>query len=249
MDAGYFFVILLIAIVLFLIIIRRVVILEYQKGMMYRQGKFEQLLEPGAHYYLRLTRSVVRVDVRRQSVTISGQEVLTADNISIKISLAATYQLTDPNLAINRVANYHEALYQILQLKLRDVIGALEIDELLAKRAEIGNILLVETVEKAREIGIELILVGIKDVMFPGDLKNIFAQVVNARKEGLASLERARGETAALRNLANAARLLDKNPNLSQLRMLQVLEKHAGNTVVFMPPNGWAAFQNINKSE
>ncbi len=73
--------------------------------------------------------------------------------------------------------------------------------------------------------------------MFPGELKNIFAQVVNARKEGLAALERARGESAALRNLANAASLFDNNPNLMQLRFLQSLEKNTGNTVVIMPPD------------
>jgi regulator of protease activity HflC (stomatin/prohibitin superfamily) len=91
---------------------------------------------------------------------------------------------------------------------------------------------MARTVDKAAELGIELSLVGIKDIMFPGDLKAIFAQVVNARKEGLATLERARGETAALRHLANAAKLLESNPALMQLRLLQALGEQPGNTVV-----------------
>ncbi len=84
--------------------------------------------------------------------------------------------------------------------------------------------------------------------MFPGELKNIFAQVVNARKEGLAALERARGETAALRSLANAAGALDNNPGLLQLRLLQVLEKNSGNTVVLMAPEGNLATKLLKRS-
>ena len=181
-------------------------------------------------------------------MTIPGQELLSADNVSLKISLAAAYQVTDPYLATNQVVDYQGALYLLLQLNVRDLIGALEVDELIAKRGEIGKLLLEQSAPQAAELGLQLILVNIKDIMFPGELKTIFAQVVNARKAGLATLERACGESAALRNLANAAKLLDDNPGLSQLRLYQLLENTAGNTVVFLPGESKAALEKTVKN-
>lgn len=95
------------------------------------------------------------------------------------------------------------------------------------------------TEEKIKELGLKLISVSLKDIMFPGKLKEIFAQVINARKECLAALEKARGETAALRNLANAAKMIDSNPNLMQLRLVQALGQSSGNTLILgMPQEG-----------
>jgi regulator of protease activity HflC (stomatin/prohibitin superfamily) len=225
--------------------IRRCVIFEYQRGLLFRHGKFISILEPGQHWYIRSQQSIQVIDVRNQSVTIPGQEVLTADNIGIKISLIASYKIVDPYRAITQFMNYREAFYLQLQAALRDIVGALAVDDLLATREEIGKTLFERTREKATEVGIEPIEVNIKDIMFSGDLKKVFAQVVNARKEGLAALERARGESAALRNLANAARLLDDNPNLWQLRLLQLLENTSGNTVVLMPKEGLAGLKTL----
>jgi regulator of protease activity HflC (stomatin/prohibitin superfamily) len=214
------------------------VIQEHQRGLLYRRGKFTRILEPGEHWYFRPGHTYTRVDIRIQNATIPGQEVLSADNVSLRVSLAVSYRVADPHLAVNRVVSYHEAIYLLVQLNLRDLVGALPIEELLAKRAEIGKTLFETSKEKAAQIGLELLSANIKDIMFPGDLKNIFAQVVNARHEGLAALERARGESAALRNLANAAKLLENNPELSRLRFLQLLENKGGNTVVVVSPNG-----------
>lgn len=214
--------------------LRTVIVFEYQRGLLYRNGKFASLLEPGRHTHFAWNSEIKKIDIRVQYVTLAGQEVLSADNIGMKISLAASYKVTDPQLSINQVADFREALYLILQLDLRDVVGSLPVDDLLAKREEIGKAVFDRSVQKAADLGLELSMVNIKDIMFPGDLKNIFAQVVNARKEGLAALERARGESAALRNLANAARLLDGNPNLRLLRLLQTLENKSGNTIVLL---------------
>jgi regulator of protease activity HflC (stomatin/prohibitin superfamily) len=223
------------AILFAILITRRVVtIFEYQRGLLYGNGKFRSILNPGRHAYLAPWQSVQKVDIRTQYITLPGQEVLSADNVSLKISLVAGYKIVDPYLAINQVVNHQEALYLTMQLDLRDVIGALEVDDLLAKRQEIGTTIHERSAKKAAGLGLELELVNLKDIMFPGELKNIFAQVVNARKEGLAALERARGESAALRNLANAAKLLDGNPNLYQLRFLQTLEGKSGNTIVVL---------------
>ncbi len=230
-------------------VVRQDVIYEHQRGLLYRQGKFVRILMPGIHRYSKLLHSCSKIDVRIQNVTIPGQDVLSADNVSIRMSLAASYKVSDPYLAINKIANYQEALYLILQLNLRDAVGSQPIEDLLAKRGEIGKTLFDNSAEKVAEMGLELLSVNIKDIMFPGELKNIFAQVVNARNEGLAALERARGESAALRNLANAAKLLENNPSLLQLRLFQVLENSSGNTIVLTPPDGTFSLRDVTKKQ
>jgi regulator of protease activity HflC (stomatin/prohibitin superfamily) len=195
-------------------ILLTITIFEFQRGLLYKYGKFLRQLEPGKYTLWAPWNSVRVVDTRLTFVTLTGQEVLSADNISLRLSLTASYKITDAYQAINHAASYTEALYLLLQLNLRDSIGAADIDTLLERRAEIGKQVLEATRPQAAELGLELQMVSIKDISFPGELRNTFAQVVNARKEGLAALERARGESAALRNLANAAHLLDEHPNL-----------------------------------
>lgn len=212
--------------------LRGVLIFEHERGLLYRQGKFSRVLDPGKHWIFRPVHTVQKVDVRARAVTIPGQEVLSADNVTIKVSLAVIFKVDDPYKAVNTTASYLEALYLALQVQLRDLVGTTPIDELLAKRREIGSRLLESTKTQAADIGLALLSVDLKDIMFPGELKNIFAQVVNARNEGLAALERARGESASLRNLANAAKLLEKNPALRELRILQALGTSSGNTLV-----------------
>ena len=210
----------------------RLTIYEYERGMLFQNGKFRDVLDPGRHWTLKSRDFVQRIDIRENFVTIPAQDVLSADNISIKISLVARYNVEDPERAIFKTTEYHSALYLILQLELRNLVGLTPVDNLLENRKEMGEKLTVSAFPKASEIGIKLNSVDIKDVMFPGELKNIFAKVVSARNEGLAALERARGENAALRKLANTAKLLDKNPSLMQLRILQALGEGTGNSVV-----------------
>jgi hypothetical protein len=121
-------------------------------------------------------------------------------------------------------------------MALREIVGKEKIDTLIENRAGIGPKLMDLTSGKASEFGLKLLSADVKDIMFPGEMKKAFSQVVKAQKEGQAALERARGETAALRNLANAARTMDDNPNLLQLRALQALTDSSGNTLVFGLP-------------
>lgn len=218
---------------------KRITILEYERGLKYRNGKFQTVLGPGCYWYLPFVATLHKIDVRPAYASISGQEVLSSDGVTIKISLAANYEVTDPYVAINKIQNYRDALYLELQLALRDIIGSMDIDTVLNSRSEIQTKLMELTAAKAAELGLKLHSASVKDIMFPGKLKELFAQVVNAKKEGLATLERARGETAALRNLANAAKLIESNPSLLQLRLLQALGQSAGSTLVLgVTPNG-----------
>ena len=212
--------------------LRWVVIFENERGVVYKQGKFHRVLQPGGYWIYTYLEKVQKVDVRARFITIPGQDVLSSDNIGVKVSVAVNFRVDDPFKALNSAFNYTESLYLILQLELRDLFGSTPIDELLAKRKQIGVTLLEKSKEKAAELGLALLSADIKDIMLPGDLKNIFAQIVNARNEGLAALERARGEGASLRNLANTAKLLENNPALLQLRILQALESKSGNTII-----------------
>ncbi len=218
-------------------LIDRVTIWEYEKGLKYHKGRFERLLDPGVYWILKFDSRIDRIDMRPSTFTVVGQEVLSTDSIALKISVAGTYRVVDPFVAVNQVQNYLQTLYLTVQVAMRDIIGSRPIDELLENRNSFDGQLMEHCEKKFEEIGLKLISVNVRDIMFPGELKRVFAKVVEARKEGLAALERARGETAALRNLANAAKLMENNPALLQLRMLQSLAQTAGNTLVL----NWAA--------
>jgi len=218
--------------------LKRVTIYEYQKALKYSKGRYAGTLNPGQYWILSTFTAIVPVDVRPEFITIHGQDVLSADGVTLKVSLAAEFRVADPHLAINKNANFKTSLYLSLQMALREIVGKEKIDALLENRAGISTKLMDLTSGKAGEWGVKLISADVKDIMFPGEMKKAFAQVVKAQKEGQAALERARGETAALRSLANAARTMDDNPNLLQLRALQTLADSSGNTLVLGLPNG-----------
>jgi regulator of protease activity HflC (stomatin/prohibitin superfamily) len=210
----------------------RVTIFEYERGVKYRNGRFTGVLDPGRYWVYRPGVVIRKVDVRPRFVTIAGQEVLSSDGVTLKVSLAAEYEIADPEVAVNKVESADQALYLTLQLALREIVGQAAIDDVLARRDEFGRNLLELAAGSAEQVGLRLLGVDVKDIMFPGELKKIFSQVVQAQKEGQAALEKARGETAALRGLANAARMIEGNPSLLQLRLLQQLAATSGNTVV-----------------
>jgi len=221
--------------------VKRVIVLEYEKALKYVRGRFDGVLGPGQYWYLPFSTVIQKIDIRPRFLSITGQEVLSSDGVTLKASLAANFEITDPDTAVNKVQSFEQALYLELQLALREIVGSADIDTVLNSRTELSKKLMESSEAKAKTLGLKLISVNLKDIMFPGKLKEMFAQVVNARKEGLAALEKARGETAALRNLANAARMIQDNPNLLQLRLVQALGQSSGNTLVLgMPSNGTA---------
>ena len=235
MDMIAILLVVLVAAVVLRYGVRRVILYEYERGLEYANGHFSGLLQPGSYWHVPYFTTITKIDIRPRSITIPGQEVLSSDSVGLKVSLAVTYEIADPATAINTTQDFHSALHLELQVALRTVIGSATIDELLERRNELGARLLELTMAKCGTLGIHLQSVSIKDIMFPGALKSIFTQVVKAKKEGLAAVEKARGETAALRNLANAAELVQRVPALLQLRALHSSE---GNTILFGVPNG-----------
>jgi regulator of protease activity HflC (stomatin/prohibitin superfamily) len=176
--------------------------------------------------------SISKIDIRPRVVSITGQEILASDGVTVKVSLAANFEIADVYAAVNKVQDYQESLYLTLQLALRKVVGGVNVDTLLENRNTLFDSISGSCKEAVKEIGLNLIDVNVKDIMSPGALKEMFAQVAKAKQEGQAALERARGEAASLRSLANAAKMLETNPKLMNLRLLQTISESGGNTFV-----------------
>lgn len=217
---------------LWLRLLASVTIYEFQKGLLYRRGSFVKLLGAGKHYYMR-TRSVIEVmDMRKSLVTLPGQEVLTKDNINIKITLAGFYEISDPVRAKHLSSNYLAEFYSLSQILLRDLVSAVTLDALLEKKGEIDTQLLAGITGKAAALGLHVSALSIKDIMLPANLKKAFSGVLEAQKEAQRQLEKARGEQAVLRNLANSSSLYENNPMLLQARLVQALSG-GNNSIVF----------------
>jgi regulator of protease activity HflC (stomatin/prohibitin superfamily) len=219
---------------------------EGYAGLLYHKGRFVQVLGAGRHVRWGRFYSTPLHDLRKTSLLVAGQDVLTADNVGLKLSLLVTYQMTDAVKAAHETQNWQGDLYNFAQLALRVVVGGVAVEALLNQRLEIGAQLLARVQPEAAKIGINVLAVEVKEVTFAADLKRAFADVLKAKQEGQAALERARGESAALRNLANAARVLEGNPALMNLRLMQSLSaaQNAGNTLVLGVPGGFVPLKN-----
>jgi len=219
---------------------------EGYAGLLYHKGKFVKVLGAGRHIHWGRHYTLDAQDLRKTSLLVAGQDVLTADNVGLKLSLLVTYQVTDPAKAAHETQNWHGDIYNAAQLALRCVVNSATIEALLSQRLEIGAQLLARIQPEVAKIGISAIGAEVKDVILPADLKRAFADVLKAKQEGQAALERARGETAALRNLANAARVLEGNPALMNLRLVQSLTaaQNAGHTLVLGMPGGFVPLKN-----
>ncbi len=234
-HAFWVFVLALVAAAAWRSAVRRTVVREYQRGLLYRNGRFLRTLVAGAHWRNRFTTEIVLTDARRTALTLPGQELLSADDVTFRTSLIVAFSIEDPRKALHEVQDYVDAIYATAQLALRDVVALTPIDDLLAKRAEVGKQVLTRIAGPLATIGIRVESAEVKDIMLPGEMRKVFADVVLARKEGQAALERSRGETAAMRSLANAAQMLERSPALMNLKVLQSLAVAAatpGNTLV-----------------
>jgi regulator of protease activity HflC (stomatin/prohibitin superfamily) len=221
---------------------RRVLLVpEGYAGLLYQRGKFVEVLRAGEHVRWGRKFTLDVSDLRKTSTLVAGQEVLSADNVGLKASLLVSHQVVDPVKAAHETQNWHSDLYNAAQLALRAVASGAPMEALLGNRLDLGTQLLARVKADAEKIGVNILAVEICDVTLPNDLKRAFADVLKAKQEGQAALERARGESASLRNLANAARVLEGNPALMNLRLMQSLTaaQHAGNTLVLGVPGGF----------
>ena len=217
---------------------RRTVVHDYQWGLLYRRGRLQGIVDPGAYTLWRKDSAITLLDRRRQLLPVVGQEVLSKDNVGLKTSVTVDYTITDPAATVQNVANYVTYMHDLIQQAIRQAVGSRTLDELLDARSAIGADIVAATAEPLRQIGIALQGARLRDIMLAKEIRASYAAALAARKQGEAALERARGETAALRNLANAARMMKENPDLLPLRLIQAISspEGAGRTfVVGMP--------------
>ncbi|MCU1283666.1 MAG: putative stomatin/prohibitin-family rane protease [Acidobacteriales bacterium] len=254
MEMFFYFVGILIVLIIALGVVRstflplqRVTIYEHQRGLKYSGGRFIGVVPPGIHWRIWKSDVIQNVDIRIVHANLQGQEIPSSDGVPVKISLSYSYSIVDLNAAFHKVDSYHTAIVMYLQIALRSVISENKIEDLLAGRGQLSTRIREQVEPKLTEIGLRLESVDVRDIMVPGELKKIFAQVLKAQKEGLAALEKARGETAALRSLANAAHMMEENPYLLRLRLLQTMSETKGNTYVVGENVGVAPARGVRR--
>ncbi|MBK8913774.1 MAG: slipin family protein [Phycisphaerales bacterium] len=228
------------------VMVRVIVVPEGWSALEYRNGRYRGALSAGLHLRPRVLTRVELVDLRDRVLTLSGQEVLSADNVGLRLSAVATYCVADAARAINTVQDYQTAVYAAAQLAIRAVVAGMKLDELLTNRAGLGRLAFEAAREPVGRLGLRLSSIEVRDMMFPGEFKRAFAEVVKARQEGQAAIERARAEAAVLRSLSNTARLLEGNPALMNLRILQSAGGSTGNTLVLGVPGGLTPLERMD---
>jgi regulator of protease activity HflC (stomatin/prohibitin superfamily) len=213
-------------------------------ALLFREGQVETTLGPGTHAVWKgIARTrVTPIDLREQVVDIAGQEIMTADKVTLRLNAVVTYRVADPLRAVTVVEDHRQALYREAQLALRAVIGTRELDALLSDKDAVAREL--DGIVRARvaPFGLDVLALGIRDVILPGEMKDLLNKVTEARKAAEAVLITRREEVAAARSQANTARILEQSPTLMRLRELEVLEKVAGtgNLTVFVGDKGLA---------
>ena len=199
-------------------------------GLLVVDGKLLRTLQPGLYAYWKYNRDVKveQIDLRPQMLDVQGQEILTLDKVSLRINLAADYQVIDPVEARNAMADIAATVYRELQFALRQAVGARNLDTLLSNKSELDTEIFDRTRKQLADRGLALRSVGVKDVILPGDMKTILNQVVEAEKVAEANVIKRRDETSATRSMLNAAKLMESNPTLMRLKELEVLENVTG---------------------
>jgi len=213
-----------------------ITIYEYERGLLYVRGKFQRLLEAGRYrIWPFMRRRIVVVDLRRTALPVNDQKLLTADQITVTLNLAVDYAVSDPVAAVHRVVDCRSQLYADAQLAARNAVGSVAMDALLRERQQVNAQILEAVRPLAAGYGLNVVTAGIKDVILAAKVRDRLLKEAEATRTAQAMLIGAREEVAALRALANAARLAAEHPELLPLRQLDAVRAFAqtpGNTVV-----------------
>lgn len=198
-------------------------------GVLFQDGRYIDTCKPGQYLFWKDVGKIkfFHVDMREAIVDISGQEIMTADKVTLRINAVVTYRVVDAKTSIMAAEDARQALYREAQLALRAVIGTYALDDLLGGKEAVAAALEQMLWDRAADLGLGIIDLGIRDVILPGEMKELMNKVIEARKAADANLITRREETAAMRSQANTARILENNPTLMRLRELDVLEKIA----------------------
>ncbi len=209
--------------------VRTFTVEAFEKAVMYVDGKFEKIVEAGTYYFWKNLTSIVitRADLRTIQMEIAGQEILTKDKAALRINFYLQYNINDIVKAVVNNKEYDKQLYVLMQLALREFVGSLTLDELLDKKENVASYIIDNVTERAEALGVALKGAGIRDVILPGDMKDIMNQVLVAEKKAQANTIMRREETASTRSLLNTAKLMEDNAMLFKLKEMEYVEKIA----------------------
>lgn len=201
----------------------------WHAGIIRIDGETQTLLAPGLKGYWRYQHKVEVevVDMRLQTLDVSGQEILTKDKVTLRINLSANWRYSDVLLAYQQLSSPIEFLYKELQFALREAVGTRTLDELLENKSLIDSLVSEKVDQVTAGYGIEVASLGVKDIVLPGEMKTILAQVVEAEKSAQANVIRRREETSATRSLLNTAKVMENNPVALRLKELETVERIA----------------------
>ncbi len=225
---------------------------QYQRGVKFTLGKFTKLAQPGWRLVIPIFQSMTRVDIRTKAVDVPDQEAITKDNVSCKINAVIYYRVVDAGKAVLEVENFWHAVSQLAQTTMRNVVGALELDELLTQRDQASTRIKSIIEKDAADWGLEISNVELKDIQLPEDMKRTIAKQAEAEREKRAVIINSQGEVIAADNLRKAAEILASSEGALHLRTLNSINdisSDQSNTIVFaMPLEILRAFESFTQT-
>ena len=234
------FMLLFIIVIVVIILLRSIrQVNEYERGVKFRFGKFAKILNPGWNLILPVIESMKKVDIRTKAVDVPEQDAITKDNVSIRINAVLYYKIFDASKAIIAVEDYRYAVAQLAQTTMRNAVGAVSLDELLAERDKISEEICKIVDEATDPWGIKVENVELKDVALPEEMKRVIAKVAEAEREKAAVITKSVGEVEASENLAKAAEIMSNTPGALHLRTLSTINdisSDQSNTIIFALP-------------
>lgn len=212
---------------------------QYERGVKFTLGRYSEMMEPGWRIVWPIFQSYQKVDIRTKAVDVPEQEAITKDNVSNRISAVIYYKVVDASKAVLEVEDFFFAVHQLAQTTMRNVVGEVELNELLANRDKIAERIRNIVVETTTSWGLEVLAVELKDIILPEDMKRTMAKQAEAEREKKATIINSEGEVIAAENLSKAAKLMAESPGALHLRTLNSINdisSDASNTVVFTVP-------------
>lgn len=208
-------------------VVASAIVEAHEAGLLIVDGKLEERLPPGRHAFWTVGRTVriAKVDMRPQPIEVTAQEILTKDRVGIRVTLTAFYRIVDPERSIMAAGDVAGTLYRHVQFAIREAVASRTLDDILAARDTVDKEVRAFVAQRAAELGAEIGEIGVKDVILPGDVRELLNKVVEAERVAKANLIRRQEETAATRSLLNTSRLMEDNPLLLRLKELEALEK------------------------
>ena len=200
------------------------VVYQYERGLMFRLGKYVGTREPGLNLVIPILEDMRKVDMRILTLDIPKQSVMTKDNVPVSVNGVLYFKVVRPEDAVIKVQNYEYAMGQYAQTALRDVVGAMSLDDVLSERTAIGNKIRDVVDEGTKEWGLDVTDIKLQDVQVPEDLQRMMSRQASAEREKRATIIKAEGDKMAAQNLADAAKTMSSTPGGMQLRVLQTLD-------------------------